>query len=112
MVDARWHTATDRTVSPEDYAVQAAADRDLAAQFHQYLTLNDTQDADQIVAEEAIEILTLCSRMQVTTPAAHNLTLVMSMRAIEDVAIQSEQRGDGIQAAWCRTLNKKLGGGH
>ena len=48
MVDARWHTATDRTVSPEDYAVQAAADRDLAAQFHQYLTLNDTQDLSLI----------------------------------------------------------------
>jgi hypothetical protein len=49
--------------------------------------------------------------MTVTTPIAHNLALALAVESIEEVAKQSDLRGDEIQAAWCRSLNQKLGGG-
>jgi len=109
MANDRWNNLTAQAVRPEDYAVLIADDRHLAAQFCQYCSLGDTPDALQLAADEAREILAVCTGMPVTTVVAANQSLDDSMKSIEEVATRSEERGDAVQAAWCRMLNHALG---
>jgi len=85
-----------------------AEDRNLAAHFHLAFALDDIADALQLVAEEADEILALCTYMPLTSAIAASQSLVHSMGSIEEVASRSEIGGDIIQVAWCRTLNSRL----
>ena len=109
MLDNARQTLTGRTVTPEAYARLVAEDHDLSAEFAQLSAVNDTTDALQVVAEAAADILGCCIRMP--TPKARNLSLLMSLKAVEHAAERGDQRGDEVQAAWCRLLHHKLLGG-
>ena len=109
VLDGQRQTLTDRTVTPGEYARLVAEDHHLAAEFAQLSAVNDTTDALQVVAEAAADILGCCIRMP--TPKARNLSLLMSLKAGEHAAERGDQRGDEVQAAWCRLLHHKLLGG-
>ena len=109
MLDEARQTPTARTVTPEAYARLVAEDHHLAAEFAQLSVVNSTTNALQVVAEAAADILGCCIRMP--TPKARNLSLLMSLKVIEQVAKRSDQRGDEVQAAWCTLLHHKLLGG-
>jgi len=110
MTDDRSDDIHPRTMRPEDYAAFIADDRHLAAQFCQFCSLGDTPDALQLAAEEAEEILALCNCMLISTALTANQSLDDSLKSIDEVAAQSVERGDSVQAAWCRMLNDALRG--
>jgi hypothetical protein len=111
VLDEMRQTLTVRTVTPDEYATLVAEDRHLASEFAQLCTVGDTVDALQVVSEEAEGILAFCERMSATIPSVRNLSLLMSLKVIEEVAEQSDQLGDEVQASWCKLLNHKLLGG-
>ncbi|MGO8871962.1 MAG: hypothetical protein ACLQPH_11290 [Acidimicrobiales bacterium] len=100
-----------RTVTPEEFAVVIAEDRHLAVEFHQYRALGDTADALQLVTELATEILAHSRHAAMGKPAVHDRSLLTSVSLIEEVAVRSDQRGDEVQASWCRSLCHVLAGG-
>ena len=108
MADDRSNDLTAQTIRPEDYAVLIADDRHLAAQFCQYRSLGDAPDALQLAVDEAREILAHCNCMPISTALTANQALDDSMKSIEEVAMRSDERGDAVQASWCRVLNDRL----
>jgi hypothetical protein len=102
-----WLTA--KTVDCEEYARQVAEDHHLAAEFAQLSAVNDTTGALQVVIDAAADILGYC--VQVSTPKDQSLSLLLSVRAIEQVAERSGAQGDEIQCAWCTLLHHRLLGG-
>lgn len=98
-----------QTVDCQEYARQVAADHHLAAEFGQMSSVNDTASALQVVAEAAADILGYCLRV----PGAEdrNLSLLLSIKAIEQVSERSERQGDEVQCAWCTLLGHALLGG-
>lgn len=108
MADARSHDLIAQSTRPEDYAVLIADDRHLAVQFCQYCWLGDTPDALQLAVDEARAILALCRCMPIATALTANQSLDDSMKSIDEIAVRSDERGDAVQAVWCRMLNHAL----
>ena len=108
MSIAQFHIPVTDTVAPDEYAMQVAEDRGLAARYHLACTLDDRAGAHRLVAAEADEILALCTYTPVTRATAVSVSLVHSMGSIDEVASRSEVRGDTVQVTWCRTLNHWL----
>lgn len=100
---------TAKAVDCQEYARQVAEDRHLAAEFAQLSTINDTSGALQVVAEAAADILGYCT--QVSSIKDRNLSLLLSVRAIEQVAERSQEQGNEVQCAWCALLHHRLLGG-
>jgi hypothetical protein len=97
---------TAKAVDCEEYARQVAADHHLAAEFAQLSSVNDTVGAQQVVADAAADILGYC--VQAYRPKDRNLSLLLSVRAVEEVAERSQEQGDEIQCAWCALLHHRL----
>ncbi len=108
-VGEQQQTPTAQTLTPDEYARLIAEDRHLAVEFAQLSAVNDTAGALQVVAEVAADILGRCIRRP--TRELRNLSVFLSLKAIEHVGQLSEQRGDEIQAAWCTLIHHQLLGG-
>ena len=98
-----------QTVDAHEYARQVAEDRHLAAEFGQLSAVNDTATALQVVADAADDILGHC--LQVAHAADRRRSLLLSVRAIEEVSERSRRQGDEVQCAWCTLLHHALLGG-
>ncbi len=110
MASVRWNMSGAETVSPEEHAVLVAGDPDLAGRVHDLLVLGELDAAMRVVAEESSEIQAMCSYMPVTSAIGTNQSLIEAMASIDAVGSRSAERGDGVQAAWCRMLNHRLEG--
>lgn len=100
---------TAKAVDCEEYARLVAEDRHLAAEFAQLSTVNDTAGALQVVADAAADILGYCIRA--SSAKDRNVSLLLSVRAIEQIAERSQEQGDEVQCAWCSLLHQRLLGG-
>lgn len=108
MANDRSNDLIAQATRPEDYAAIIADDRHLAAQFCQFRSLGDGPDALQLAVDEVTAILALCNCMPISTALTANQALDDSMKSIEEVAMRSDERGDAVQASWCRMLNDRL----
>ena len=100
---------TAQAVACQEYARLVAGDHHLAAEFGQLSSINDRAGALQVVADAAADILGSCMRL--STAEDRNLSLLLSIRAIEEVSEHSERQGDEVQCAWCTLLHHRLLGG-
>lgn len=98
-----------RKAAPEHHASQVADDQYLAIEFALLRAADDTNAALRVVEGAAADILGHCIR--VPTSRDRNVALLLSIKAIEEVAERSEKRGDQIQSSWCTLLHHRLRGG-